>query len=231
MPKLLLSDRIGAACGAAYIVLILVGNQLSMGGDQDPHPTGSAVLAGFAATPTTTERIGFAMEVLGFVSFMFFLAWLVATLRARGGAWSWLSGVAAVGGVVALAVKVSSFAPVLTGMADHRDLTPGLARVLMDMNGASFVVFTVPYAVFMIGASGAMLATGLVGRVLGWSGLVVGVAGVLVPLPTQLDPVDTNVLPWVLGMLWTLCAGIRLAWKGPRTVAESPAPEPLAVPA
>lgn len=228
-------DRIGAACGSAYIVLILVGNQMSSdsgaGGQNDPHPTGAADLAMFSGHPGVADRIGFSLEALGFVAFMFFLGWLVTTLRGRAGAWSWLSSVAGVAGTLALAVKLGSFLPMLAGVADAHDLTPGLARVLFDMNSAGFVLFTFPYAVFMVGAAGALLASGYVGKVLGISGIVVGAAGVLIALPTQFDPVDSIVLPWILGMLWTLVLGIRLAWKGPRTAEGISTDQPVAVPA
>lgn len=234
MNKLSVPDRLGAACGAAFIVLILVGNQMSMGGaggQNDPHPTGAADLTMFSGQSGIADKIGFSLEVLGFAAFMFFLGWLVSTLRGRGGAWSWLSSVAGVGGTLALAVKLGSFLPMLAGVADHRDLSPGLARVLFDMNSAGFVLFTFPYAVFMVGAAGALLAARYVGKVLGISGIVIGAAGVFVALPTQFDPVDSIVLPWILGMLWTLVLGIRLAWKGPRAVASTTTVEPLAVPA
>jgi hypothetical protein len=234
MTKFSLPDRIGAACGAAFIILILVGNQMSMGGaggQNDPHPSGSSDLAMFGGHPGILDKIGFSLEVLGLAAFMFFLGWLVSTLRGRGGAWSWLAGVAGVAGTLALAVKLGSFLPMLAGVADHRDLTPGLARVLFDMNSAGFVLFTFPYAVFMIGAAGALLASGYVGKVLGISGIVIGVAGVFIQLPTQFDPVNGNVLPWILGMLWTLVLGVRLAWKGPRTLVSTTSVEPLAVPA
>ena len=227
-------DRLAAACGSAYIVLILVGNQMSMGGtggQNDPHPSGAADITMFSGHPGIVEKLGFSLEVLGMAAFVFFLGWLVSTLRGRGGTWSWLSTVAGVAGTLALAVKLGSFLPMLAGVADHQDLTPGLARVLFDMNSAGFVLFTFPYAVFMIGAAGALLASGYVGKVLGISGIVIGAAGVLLPLPTQFDPVSSNVLPWILGMLWTLVLGIRLAWKGPRTVGSSATIEPLAVPA
>ena len=113
MTRFSVPDRVGAACGSAYIVLILVGNSLGNGGDNDPHPSGATVLAHFSETPSATEQVGFAMETVGFVAFMFFLGWLVSTLRGRGGPWSWLTAVAAVAGITALAVKVGSMAPIL----------------------------------------------------------------------------------------------------------------------
>jgi hypothetical protein len=232
MSRFSTQDRIAAASAPAYIVLILVGNSLGSGagGQADPHPTGSADLAAFSASPHLVDRIGFVMETLGFVAFMFFLGWLVTTLRGRGGAWSWLAGVAGVAGTLALAIKLGSFLPMLAGYLDHQDLTPGLARVLFDMNSIGFMLFAYPYAVFMIGAAGSLFAAGYVGRVLGIGGLVIGAAGVLLPLTNQFDPVNGNVLPWVLGMLWTLCLGVQLAWKGPRVLRTgADRAEPVAV--
>ena len=231
MNKLSVVDRIGAACGSAYIVMILVGNQMSMGGaggQNDPHPSGAADLAGFSGHPSVVDKVGFSLEVLGFAAFMFFLGWLVSTLRGRSGRWSWLADVAGVAGVLALAVKLGSFLPMLAGYTDHRDLTPALARVLFDMNSVGFVLFTFPYAVFMLAAAGALLASGYVGKVLGISGIVIGVAGVLLQLPTQFDPVNGNVLPWILGMLWTFLLGIQLAWRGPRRPADVTVDQPVA---
>jgi hypothetical protein len=211
-----IADRIGAAAGAAYIVCINVGNQMSSGSSQDPHPTGTKDLADFSGTPTVAQETGFVLEVLGFVFFMFFLGWLVTALRARGGAWGWLATVAGVGGIVTLAVKLGSAAPMLTGYIDHRELTPTLARVLSDMNGSAFVITFLPFAVYVLAAAGAMLATGLAGRVAGWTGLVIGLLGVVAPLASRLDPISTNFVPFLLAMLWTLCVSIRLAVWGPK---------------
>ncbi|HET8560299.1 MAG TPA: hypothetical protein VFL69_07255, partial [Marmoricola sp.] len=110
-----IADRVGAAAGAAYILCINIGNQMSSGSSQDPHPSGATDLADFAATPTTSQVAGFTLEVLGFVFFMFFLGWLVTALRARGGPWGWLASTAGVGGIVTLAVKLGSAAPILAG--------------------------------------------------------------------------------------------------------------------
>lgn len=223
MKSISIADRTGAAAGAAYILCINVGNQMSSGNSQDPHPTGARDLADFSGTPTFAQEAGFTMEVLGFVFFMFFLGWLVSALRARAGSWGWLATVAGIAGVVTLAVKLGSAAPILTGQIDHGELTPTLARVLSDMNGSAFVVTFLPFAVYVLAAAGAMLATGLAGRVAGWTGVVIGALGVVAPLASRLDPINTNFVPFLLAMLWTLCVSIRLAVWGspkPRTLAD-----------
>jgi len=210
-----LADRLGASAGAAYILLILVGNQLGNGGSQDPHPTGTTDLSAFAGHPSLMEQVGFRMEIAGFIAFMFFLGWMRHRVQQLGGAAAWLSDVAAVAGVVTLAVKLGSAAPVLTGRLDHAELSPTLARVLSDLNGAAFVVTFLPYGTFLLAFGLAILASGFLGRVAGWSGVVIGGLTVLAPLASQVDPVSTNVLPFLLGLLWLLAVAVRLAWRGP----------------
>ncbi len=199
-----------------------IGNQMTSGNSTDPHPSGAKDLADFAATPTLAQTIGFTMELVGFLTFIAFLAWLVHALRLRGGPAPWLAGAAGISGVTTLAVKMASAAPMMVGYLDHKELSPAMARVLMDMNGASFVVTFLSYGMFVAMAGAAFLATGFLGRVAGWTGVVIGGLTLLATLATQLDPIDTNVMPFLLGLLWLLVIGIRLAWGGPRDrVSES----------
>lgn len=223
-------DRFGAATGAAYVLLILVGNQIASGNSTDPHPSGAKDLADFSATRTTTDSIGFAMEILGFLLFVFFLAWFVHAVRSRGGAAPWLAGAAGLAGGVTLSVKIASFMPMAAGILDHRELTPTMARVLADMNSAAFVVTFLTFGTFVAAAGAALLTSGLLGRVAGWFGVVIGVLAVALTVLAHADPTNTNPMPFVAGLLWVLVVSIRLAWKGPRgeSVERAAAPVPLA---
>ena len=223
------ADRIGAACGAAYILLVLVGNQMSSGSSSDPHPSGAKDLTDFAASPTLTQNVGFVMELLGFLAFVPFLAWLVHALRQRGGPAPWLASAAGGFGLLLLAVKMSSAMPIMAGRLDHAELSPQLARVLSDMNGAAFVFTFLPFGMFVAMTGAAFLATGFLGRVAGWSGVVIGALTVLATIATHADPVDTNVMPFLLGLLWVLVIGIRLAWGGPRVPATAAVASPATV--
>lgn len=216
MKTVSISDRVGAASGAAYALLVLVGNQLSSGASTDPHPSGAKDLADFSGSPTTAQAIGFRMELLGFVALMLFVGWLVHALRGRSGGWPWLPGVVGVAGVVTLAVKLGSGAPIMAAEVDHREISASLARVLADMNGASFVITFLPTAVLLVAAGAAMLGTGLAGRVAGWSGIVIGVLGVAAPVGTGLDPIGTNPMPFLLSLVWMLAVSIRLTVWGPK---------------
>src|ERR1700749_4245167 len=99
-----LADRIGAACGAAYVLLVVIGNQMDSGNSTDPHPSGAKDLADFATSPTVSQKVGTTLELVGFLAFAVFLAWVVHVLRERGGRAPWLGAAAGVFGVLTLAV-------------------------------------------------------------------------------------------------------------------------------
>lgn len=231
MKTVSISDRIGAATGAVYVLLVCIGNQLSEGSSTDPHPSGAKDLAAFNASPTVADAVGFRMEVASFIALMFFVGWLVHALRSRRGGWHWLPGVVGVAGVTMLAIKLGSAAPIMVADVDHGQLTPTLARVLADMNGSSFVVTFLPTAVLSVAAGAAMLGNGLAGRVAGWSGIVIGVLGIAAPVGTGLDPLGTNPMPFLAGLLWILAVSVRLAVWGPKHAASDSVPVVVGEPA
>lgn len=222
MNKLSTGDRIGAASGAAYVALILVGNGIATGnGQQSNDPTGQQVLQyADQAAHSSVAAVGQAMEVLGFVALAFFIAWLVPTLRRAGGPAPWLSNVVLLGGVGTLAVKIATIAPEAAIDAGRQTLDPGIAKALYDISGAGFVVSFIPFAILMLGLGGAVLTTGILGRFAGWSAIVLGVAGLAVVVTAQ--SLDANPMPFMLGLLWLLVVSVRLAWRGPRRARVAP---------
>ena len=135
-----LRDRIGAATGAAFVALILVGNQMASGGSaESAHPTGEQVLRDVAhQASSATFTAGFVLEGLGFVAFIGFLGYLADILRRRipgRGPGGIAAGAAIVSGAVMLAVKLGSVAPLGALGIDHGHLSPQLAQVLNDMSG------------------------------------------------------------------------------------------------
>ena len=216
-------DRLGAASGAAFVLLILVGNQIAAGNSTDPHPSGTEDLADFSASPSLVETLGLSMEVLGFVAFIFFLGWFVHALRSPDGRAPWLAGAAGLAGGVTVSVKVASFMPIAAGILDHEELTPSLARVLTDMNAAAFAITFVTFGTFLVASGAAVLASGLLGRVAGWFGVVIGTLAIVLTLVTRADPTSTNPMPFLAGLVWVLVVSVRLAWKGPRTAPAEPA--------
>src|SRR3989304_6456465 len=83
-------QRLGAACGIVYVVLLIGGN--SIGGPD--------------------IQIVFLMEILAFLFFLFFLGNLWSALRGAEGGSGWLSATAFGGGVVSVQIQVASAAAV-----------------------------------------------------------------------------------------------------------------------
>jgi hypothetical protein len=226
------TDRAGAACGAAYVLLICVGNQITMGaGGGSAHPTGADDLGDFARTPTTIERLGFGMEVIGLLTFFFFLGWFVPFLRSRAGRAPWLASVAGFAGTATIAIKIGSMTPMLAGGLDRASLTPGLARVLTDLNGCAFVVTFLTTGVFLLATGLAVLSGGMLSRFAGWTAVLFGAGGIVLTVATGIDPVSTNALPFMLGLLWILVVGVRLAVRVPRVRRTDELAEPGLEPA
>jgi hypothetical protein len=209
------SDRIGAATGAAFVVLIFVGNSMNTAGTSGgAHPTGEQVLRDVAHQASSTgAAVGLALEVLGFAMFMAFLGYLAGVLRrGNGESRSGLAaGTAVVSGVVMLAVKLGSAAPAGALFLDREHISPQLARVLSDMNGVAFVISWLPFAVFVAAAAAALRGAYLVGRPTAYIGLVLGAAGIALAVVGLDDPVGANPMAFLLGMLWLLVVSVRLA--------------------
>jgi hypothetical protein len=215
MNKLTVADRIGAACGTAYVLLILIGNSIAVSGESNT-PTGTQVLR-YAQdmVDSPARQLGTALEVLGFVALAFFLAWIVPALRRAGGVAPWLANVVMIGGVATLAVKVGTIAPEAAIMAGRHTLDPDTAKAVYDIAGAGFVISFLPFAIFMIGIGASVLTTGYLGRFAGWSAIVLGVLALVVVSTAR--SLDANPMPFLIGLLWILVVSVRIAWKGPRT--------------
>jgi len=218
-------DRVAAATGALFVVLIVVGNQIDVSGtDQSAHPTGSSVLHDAAGAYSTAHTIGFVLEMLGFLTLFGFLGYLVdAGRRARAGKGGTATTVAALAGLTTLIVKISSAAPIGALAMDHASVSPGLAQVLNDMDEVGFVLAWLPWAVLVGAGALGLFQGGLVGRPTLAIGLFLGVAGLVAGLMGLRDPVNAFALAWMGGLLWTLVVSVRLAVRpgsGRRETAE-----------
>jgi hypothetical protein len=219
-----LRDRIGAATGAAFVVLIMVGNQMASGGSAgSAHPTGEQVLKDVALQASRATYLpGFILECLGFAAFIGFLGYLATVLRrvpGRGPV-GIAAGAAIVSGAVMVAVKLGSVAPLGALAIDHGHLSPQLAQVLNDLSGVAFVISWMPCAIFVAAAAAGLYRAALVGRPTAYSGLVLGVAGLALSIAGVYDPLDANPLAFLLGLLWLLAVSVRLAVK-PGAVAST----------
>ena len=182
--------RLGAAGGIFYVVLTLLGNDV-IGG--------------------TRPGIGLLVELLGFVFFAFFLGSLWACLRSAEGDGGWLSAAAFGGGLLALAVKLASVAPVLAVRASE-GMDPGTANALIAMNGASFDITFLPLGVMLLATAIVAVRTGALPRWLGWASAVValGLLGALSAAVVSPSPPEWVFLAMLLFALWTVATSIAL---------------------
>jgi hypothetical protein len=209
-----LRDRLGAVTGVVYVVLVLAGNTIATAGIPQPdHATGEQALAAAAHQASSPSAVvGFALETLSFVAFMFFLGYLSDVLRRRTSTVTsgTAAGAAVVAGVVMLAVKLGSAAPMGALFLDRARIGPALAQVLNDVNGVAFVVSWLPFAVFVAATAAALHRVALVGRPTAYVGLALGVAGVVLAVIGMNDPVGATPMGFLLGLLWLLVVSVRL---------------------
>jgi len=227
-------DRVGAATGAAFVAVIFAGNAMATSGQSSAmHPTGEEILRDAAhAAASTTATVGFILEVSGFVLFFVFLGFLANLLRRYrpdhdvGVA----AATAVVAGVTMLAIKLGSASPVIALHVDRDRVSPEVAQVLNDINGAAFLVSWLPFALFVGCAALALRAIGHIGRPTTYIGLTAGVAGVGLAVWGLVDPMAASPLAFVAGMLWLMVVSIRLGVRpAPRATTPVDHAEPALV--
>lgn len=201
-----LLERMGAACGILYIVLIYGGSSIG-------EPTSS---------------VAFSLEILGFLFFMFFLGSLWSAMRRAEGGSGWLSTTAFGAGLMSVTIKVASAAPVLAARYRAGDgLDPQLARTLQDINDASFALTFFPLAVLLAAFAIVAIRSGALPRWLGWIAAVISVAFLVGGLVGSADlGSEWAALPMLLYPIWVIATSVVLIRRTgePRPVeTESPA--------
>lgn len=139
--------RLGAASGMLFVALLLGGESLPLA---DVVP----------------------WELFGLILFVPFLGCLFAVLRRAEGGDGWLSATALGAGLVALAVKLASFAPYIAA----RGADTQIEGALIAMNNASFILTLAPLGIMVAAASALIIRTGALPIWLGWGGAVTACA-------------------------------------------------------
>ena len=181
-------QTLGGAAGIVYVVLLMAGDRL--GGP--------------------ASHLAFALEVLAFTCFLFFLGSLHAVMyRAEGG--RMLSTTALAAGVMAITIKLASAAPVLAARAHAGELDARMMGVLQDINNASFALTFFPLAAML--AAFALVAThsaALPGW-LGWAAAALSVAFAVGGLAGSADLAsDWAGLPMLIFTPWVIATGVVL---------------------
>lgn len=214
-------DRILAAAGIAFLVLLLLGNSLAMSGvEAFSDPTDVQLQAGLLQQGAgAVNQLGLALELLAFVALAVLASRLAAQLRETAG---WGTAVA-VAAATLLGVKLASAAPLLVAMDAAQSMDAGLARALVAMNEAAFVVSWLPFAVLVGAAAWGARQVGLTGPVLFGTGTLLAALGLVAALLGVRDIDSAVPVPFLLSLLWTTALAVHLGRS--RTVATSvPAP-------
>lgn len=207
-------DRLGATAGAVFVVLLLIGSGMTTAGTtQSGHLTGGQVLGNVAHQQASgSAAVGFTLEILGLVAFLGFLGFLADALRRRTPDGNRIAANATVAaGVTMLAIKLGSVAPVAALVMDRHTLSPQLAQLLNDLNGAAFVISWLPFAVLLVAAAAGLRRAGMVGRPTAYLGVTLGVAGVVLALVGLHDVTKATPVGFLLGLAWLVVVSVRLA--------------------
>lgn len=205
---------IGAASGAAAVVLMLAGNSVFAGAGEDP--TGEQAITAFSAAEAGARTLGIALELAGFVAFAFFVAFLYRHLHAAGGAESWRATVALIGGTLFLAVKVASGAPLVALTASGADLGPELALALVALNDGAFVMGWLALGVFLLGAGAAAFPKRSLPTAVSVAGMVIGGAAVAAAATLGAGP---GILTFLLSLVWIVVTSVILVRRELRAPA------------
>jgi Domain of unknown function (DUF4386) len=183
-------QRLGAACGIVYVVLLIGGG--SIGGPD--------------------IRIVFFVEMLAFLFFLFFLGNLWSALRRAEGGSGWLSATAFGAGLMSVTIKVASAAPVLAARYRAGDgLDPQLARTLQDINDASFYLSFFPLAVLLAAFAIVAIRSGALPKWLGWIAAALGLAFMVGGMSGSADlQSEWAGLPMILFTVWVIAASVVL---------------------
>jgi hypothetical protein len=205
-----ISSRLAAASGAAYVALVVVGNDV-LGGSQkgldvtDSRAAHATALAKLGA-PTFGDWASLFLEGAGLLAFLVFVATLWNVLR-RADDESPFPAIAWAAGLASGIVKIASIAPALAVYWRVRDgWSPQLATALLDVNGFAFVSTWALDGLMLCAVAVVALRTRALSRPVAIAAAVLGPLGILATIVAN----GPGFLPFVLTLLWFVCASIGL---------------------
>jgi len=207
-------QRLGAASGIVYVLVILGPDLIQGGPSEEPTMTAAEAMAQSCANLTAaqlTDAIYPITHILGYLFFLFFLGSLWSALRRAEGGDGWLSAAAFGGGLVSLAIRLSSATVSLAAVHNScAGIDPQLWQVLTnDVGGAALFLSFFPLAVLSVACAVIAIRFGALPRWLGWMSAVVAVALLADGIAGTISARDVG-LSFLLFMLWTLVTSIAL---------------------
>jgi len=216
-----LLTRLGAACGALYVVIAVLANDVLGLGSPDSTASAQAIGAWWRAHEVTNADWALGvLELFALLCFPIYVVVLAWVLQRADRGRTWLPWAVLAMGLLSAVVKIASGAPMFALLWRADDgISDGLAAALVDMNGAAFVLAWALDAVMLAAAGGVILRTRCLPRWLGWWALV-SAPLLLATVPFAFSGPPT----FLLVLLWIVAVSITLALRGGSAVAANPTP-------
>ncbi|WP_203335787.1 hypothetical protein [Nocardioides limicola] len=211
--------RAAAACGAAYPLLLILGDDVIAAGDEVAPDAGTPeqVAAALAAKASPEYFYGRGIGLLSVVCLVVFAAYVASRLRVNRGPASIWPTLAAGGGVLAGAMLLQAAVPQLA-LVDHAGAgaDPLLLMMLLDFQ-ASFLIAMLPIALVVASVAVAGWHGEVVGRAVARVGAVLAVL-LVVGFIFMVGGQDLAFLPMALSWLWFIAAGVSAVRRVPASV-------------
>jgi hypothetical protein len=202
-----LSARLGAGCGIAYVVLIMIAGELGPGAGMPTANASQATIGTYVAqhAPTTSQWAAAYLELIALLAFVVFVAYLWRVLR-EADREGWLPSVAMAGGLLTATIKLAGLPAAFTVLYRADDgISAQLATALVDMNTAAFAATWLTIALMLAATAAVALGTGVLPRWLAWSAVVTAVL-LLASVPFFVADPPT----FMLAILWIIAASVVL---------------------
>jgi hypothetical protein len=222
IPAWRLGERLAAACGALYVVLLVGGDDFINGAGEPPEHDASLreVTTYLANADTTSFWVGRSIGLLGLCALVVFAVYLSRRIRAAETSPGILSGLVLAAGTLTVALQFIA-APAQFAAVERagEGLDPQVARALLDL-GTSFVLSFFPLAIFLGSVGTAALRYGVLPKWLAISAFAVaaGLLGGILGRPA--DPAVVAYMAFALCLLWFVAASVALLRRVRRQPVE-----------
>jgi hypothetical protein len=215
-----LRQRLAAACGALFVLGIVIGDDTINSAGEPPSPldhkedsigevTKYLDSAADAAT-SGSYWVGRGIGTLALLALLIFAVYVSRMIRSRERESTLLSGLTLGAGIAAVALALTSAAAQFAVVARANEgIDPEIARAMLDFSGIAFVLAWAPLAVFL----GAMAVAGRRLAILPrWLAVSAAVLAVALAIGLAAMPAGgAGFMAIVLSGLWFIAASVALA--------------------
>jgi hypothetical protein len=167
------------------------------------------------AGPSLPQPVAVAAWILGFLLMLPFLAGVAAAVHGSGSRASWVAPVIPVSGAVLVAVHLVQLG--IEYAANNLSTSSPAHDPLHDVGGALFMVAMLPFGTALLAIAIVGLANRALPRWLAGAALVIGVVALVN------GAMLSSEMAWgfLLSTVWVFVAGVTLAVRGSRVVADA----------